>query len=249
MEADESGDIREVRDLCAMAYEASLKLKVAIDRLLDLARMDERGLIVKIRKARPRSFLAELAAFYRPVLSVSGIALKEDYPAEEVDDLFTDIDKVEQIMHNLISNAAKFVEQGKGNIALSLVDRGSAVEIAVSDDGAGIAPNRLRSLFVRFQGLDTASRPWSGSSGIGLAFVKELAAYLGGSITAESEGLGRGSRFVLTLRKGKEHLPGVEIMDEARDSTQASMVRHEFRQILESSLRERASSAGKPPGG
>jgi len=247
MEADEHGDIREVRDLCGMAYEASLKLKVAIDRLLDLARMDERGLVLDIRTAHPREFLAKLAAFYRPVLSVSGITLQEDYPAQEIDDLFTDIDKVEEIMHNLISNAAKFVEQGKGRVVLSLADRGSSVEIAVSDDGVGIAPERLQSLFVRFRRRDTEPRPWSGSSGIGLAFVKELATYLGGSIAAHSDGPGKGARFVLALPKGKEHFPGVEMREEPSDSVHATMVRNEFRQILESSLREKALRSERPP--
>jgi DNA-binding LacI/PurR family transcriptional regulator/signal transduction histidine kinase len=247
MEAD-GGDLPNLRDLFGMVHEASLKLKVAIDRLLDLARMDERGLVLNIRKLRPRKFLADLAAFYRPVLSVSGIALKEEFPAREVDDLFTDADKVEQIMHNLISNAAKFVQRGKGTVTLSLADRGRSVEIAVTDDGAGIAPEQLRSLFVRFQQRDPAARQWSGSTGIGLAFVKELATYLGGSIAAHSEGRGKGARFVLTLAKGSEQFAEIEVGEESEISVHASMVRDEFRQILESSLREK-TRAGEPTAG
>jgi two-component system sensor histidine kinase ChiS len=238
MEADEGRSLTDVRELCSIAYETSLKLKVAIDRLLDLASMDERGLVLRIRKVGMRSFLTGLAAFYRPVLSVSGISLEEEFPAREVENLFTDADKVEQIMHNLISNAAKFVERGSGKIAISLVDREDSIQIAVTDDGAGIPRDQLGSIFVRFKRIDGGRGRQSGT-GIGLAFVKELASYLRGSIAVESEGPGRGSRFVLTLRKGKDLFDGVEMSEEVEDPAHAIIVRNQFRRILEANLRER----------
>jgi DNA-binding LacI/PurR family transcriptional regulator/signal transduction histidine kinase len=235
MEADEVRGMAEVKELSSMAYEAALKLKVEIDRLLDLASMDERGLALKIRHLRPRAFLAALAAFYRPVLAMSGIALEEDFPAAEIEDLYTDPDKLEQILHNLISNAARAVEPGKGTIRLQLAAREGAVEIAVADDGVGIAPDQLEAIFARFKSLGMRK-----GSGIGLAFVRALADYLRGMVAAESEGLGKGARFVLTLWRGHDVFEVPAGAEEAGDGGQAAVLRGQLRLILESDLREKA---------
>jgi DNA-binding LacI/PurR family transcriptional regulator/signal transduction histidine kinase len=235
----------ELRELAGIAYEASLRLKVAIDRLLDLASMDEHGLVLRVRKFRSRRFLAELAAFYRPVLSVSGIELTEELPAAEIEDLYTDPDKVEQIMHNLISNAAKVVTPGQGRIRLSLTARPGAVEIAVTDDGEGIPADRLETIFVRYHAQKRPTR--RGGSGIGLAFVKELAAYLRGSIAAHSEGPGKGACFTLTLVRGKDVFSPAEMVGETESGArETAVVRQQARQLLESSLRGRVAQKTKP---
>jgi sigma-B regulation protein RsbU (phosphoserine phosphatase) len=235
----------ELRELAGIVYEASLRLKVAIDRLLDLASMDEHGLVLRIRKFRPRRFLAELAAFYRPVLAVSGIELEEELPVAEVEDLYTDPDKVEQIMHNLVSNAAKVVAPGRGRIRLSLAAREGAVEISVTDDGEGIPHDRLETIFVRYNAQKRPTR--RGGSGIGLAFVKELAAYLKGSIVARSEGAGKGACFTLTLARGKEVFDPSETVAEVEGGAcETAVVRQQARQLLESSLRGRVAQKSKP---
>jgi DNA-binding LacI/PurR family transcriptional regulator/two-component sensor histidine kinase len=235
MQPDEQRGPEELRELAGTVYEASLRLKVAIDRLLDLASMDERGLVLRVRRFRPRRYLSDLAAFYRPVLAVSGIELEEALPEGEVEDLFTDPDKVEQIMHNLVSNAAKFVTPGRGRIRLSLAVRDDAVDLTVADDGEGIAPERLQGIFVRYNAQKRARR---GGSGIGLAFVKELAAYLKGAIAAHSDGVGQGARFTLTLARGRDVFADVEAAQEGEGDLRGSqVVRDQARQLLESSLR------------
>lgn len=247
MQTDERRGVADVRELSGIVYEASLRLKVAIDRLLDLASMDERGLVLRVRKLRPRKFLSDLAAFYRPVLSVSGIVLEEDLPEAEVEDLYSDPDKVEQIMHNLVSNAAKFVQPGKGRVRMSLAVREGEVQIAVADDGEGILPERLETIFVRYNAQK--KRPRRGGSGIGLAFVKELATYLKGSIAAASDGPARGARFTLTLRRGKDVFESIEPIlekDAEASTSEAAAVRNQFRLLLESSLRGKVAQKIRP---
>jgi DNA-binding LacI/PurR family transcriptional regulator/signal transduction histidine kinase len=234
-----------LRELLGTTYEAALRLKVAIDRLLDLASMDERGLVVRIRKFQPRRYLTGLAAFYRPVLAVSGIALELELPEKEVEDLYTDPDKVEQIMHNLVSNAARFVEPQRGRIRFSLTVREEGVEIAVADDGEGIAPERLEEIFVRFGARRKEQR--EGGAGIGLPFARELASYLRGAIRAESEGPGKGARFLLSLPRGKDvHADAVTSEERAEEAPETAAVREQFRQLLESSLRVRMAERRKP---
>ena len=247
MRPEERQDLEDVRELSGIVYEASLRLKVAIDRLLDLASMDEHGLVLRIRKLRPKRFLSGLAAFYRPVLSVSGIVLEEELPDAEVEDLYSDPDKVEQIMHNLISNAAKFVEPGKGRVRMALAVRDDVVQIRVADDGEGIAPERLDSIFVRYSAQKKPLR--RGGSGIGLAFVKELATYLKGSIAAESAGPGTGATFTLTLRRGKgvfENIEPCEVKESEASTSETSAVRNQVRLLLESSLRGKMAQKTKP---
>lgn len=243
MESTEKKDPEQLKKYFRMSYEASLKLKVAIDRLLDLASMDERGLALKIHPVNICLFLKELIDFYSPVLSVSGIELKYDLPDNEVEQIYTDSDKVEEIMHNLISNAAKFVEFGNGLITISLLDKESTVEIIIKDNGTGIAKERLETIFDRFKKRDTGETSSQKATGIGLSFVRQLSLYLKGSIRAESEGPDKGAKFILSLPKGREVFEDFEIVEKGSGSLQTSSVRSQFLQLIETDLR---SKRGNP---
>jgi CheY-like chemotaxis protein len=103
-----------------------------------------------------------------------------------------------QIVANLLNNAAKYTPQG-GRIALSVeIDDGQA-HIAVSDNGVGIGPDLLPHVFEIFTQAERTPDRAQGGLGLGLALVKSLSALHGGSVRAHSDGLGKGSTFVLTL--------------------------------------------------
>ena len=100
-----------------------------------------------------------------------------------------DVEKLDRILHNLLSNALRFTNSG-GRVEVSVELRGDAVEFIVSDDGCGIPPERQASIFE----LGVTD----GGQGYGLAIVQEYAALLGGGVWVESSP-GRGSRFVVRL--------------------------------------------------
>ena len=100
-----------------------------------------------------------------------------------------DVEKLDRILHNLLSNALRFTNPG-GRVEVAVELRGDAVEFIVSDDGCGILPERQAGIFE----LGVTE----GGQGYGLAIVREYAALLGGDVWVESSP-GRGSRFVVRL--------------------------------------------------
>lgn len=117
--------------------------------------------------------------------------------------IWADSDKLEKILFNLLSNAFKYTPQGK-QIQVTVQEDGSDVNIAVEDQGIGIAENKQKSLFVRFENLVDKNLFNQASTGIGLSLVKELIDMHHGTISIRSK-LGEGSCFTVRLPKGKEH--------------------------------------------
>jgi signal transduction histidine kinase len=106
--------------------------------------------------------------------------------------------RLTQAIANVLDNAAKYTDKG-GQITLTARQRDTQVEIAVQDNGIGIAPDALPRVFDLFAQVDRESEQLQCGLGIGLALVRRLLEMHGGSIEAHSEGKGRGSRFVIRL--------------------------------------------------
>jgi signal transduction histidine kinase len=105
------------------------------------------------------------------------------------------------VVWNLLANAVKFTPQG-GNVDIELFDPGGErLCIRVRDDGDGIDPTFLPHVFERFTQADSSTSREHGGLGLGLAIVRHLVELHGGSVTAESPGLGKGSTFLVELPK------------------------------------------------
>lgn len=117
---------------------------------------------------------------------------------DEVLALDADHTRIAQVIGNLLNNACKYTPDG-GEIELSTRREGDDVVIAVRDSGQGIPPERIDSVFDMFSQLNRALDRARGGLGIGLALVRRLVEMHGGSVSAFSEGLGRGSTFTVRL--------------------------------------------------
>jgi signal transduction histidine kinase/CheY-like chemotaxis protein len=106
--------------------------------------------------------------------------------------------RIDQIVSNLVDNAVKYTPPG-GRIGITLSIDGAEAVLAVADNGIGIAPELLPKIFDVFVQADRSLDRSQGGLGIGLSLVRELARLHGGSVAAESAGLGQGSRFTLRL--------------------------------------------------
>ena len=112
--------------------------------------------------------------------------------------LEADPTRLSQIIDNLVTNAIKYTPRG-GHIHVRVEATSDACSIVVRDDGIGLAPEMLPRIFQLFAQVDAGLDRTNGGMGVGLALVKRLVELHGGTIEARSEGVGRGSEFVVTL--------------------------------------------------
>lgn len=116
--------------------------------------------------------------------------------------LFGDPDRLQQVAWNLLSNAIKFTPPG-GRVTVSARTRDEGAELVVRDDGEGIPPEFQPFLFQRFQQADTGVSRQHGGLGLGLSIVRHLVELHGGTVSATSDGPGRGSAFTVFLPRSR----------------------------------------------
>lgn len=106
--------------------------------------------------------------------------------------------RLQQVFSNLLSNAIKFTDD-EGRVEVQLEPAGKNVSVAISDTGAGIRSDFLPHIFERFRQADTSEKRTYGGLGLGLSIVRNLVEMHGGSVSAASEGDGRGATFMVTI--------------------------------------------------
>jgi CheY-like chemotaxis protein len=126
--------------------------------------------------------------------------------------VFGDAGRLQQVLTNLISNAIKFTPDG-GKVAIELSKTPETVTVSVKDTGQGISADALPNIFNQFSQGEVGRTRSNTGLGLGLSIVKILVAKHGGSVRAFSEGLGKGSEFVVTLPLS-DSLPPVEAIEE-----------------------------------
>ena len=134
-------------------------------------------------------------------VTVEGLVAKKDNAltltiAEDVGQAFTDVTKLRQCLINLLSNAAKFTENGRIDLAVTREE--GRLRFSVSDTGIGMSPEQLGRLFERFTQADASTTRKFGGTGLGLSITRAFAELLGGRVTVESRP-GRGTVFTLEL--------------------------------------------------
>lgn len=178
-------------------------MALLLDDLLDISRVTLGKLELRRQPIHLQDVVAAALQATRPLLEVHRHALHIDQPEHPVV-VTADPLRLEQILVNLITNAAKYTEEG-GRLELTVCERQNAAEVAVRDNGIGIAPADLDRVFQMFTQIGDAAIASSRSGtglGIGLALAHGLAVLHGGELRVTSPGRGRGSCFTLTLPIG-----------------------------------------------
>ncbi len=168
-----------------------------LDDLLDVSRITEDKIGLNIEPVDLRSTVESALQSVQPLADDCQIGIKTELPDNPVI-VLADATRIEQIQSNLLSNAIKYSYPG-ATVRLSLEVAGDEALLQVTDGGAGIAPQMLDQIFDMFvQVEDTIDRA-HGGMGVGLTLVKRLVEMHDGTITAHSEGIDKGSEFIVRL--------------------------------------------------
>jgi signal transduction histidine kinase len=166
-----------------------------INTVLDIAKIEAGRMDVIPAKFNLSVLVDQCANLATPLLKPN-VKLEKQVD-ETIGIIFSDQDKIKQIVINLLSNAAKFTHDGRILLSVQKLNEES-LNISVSDSGIGINEEALSRIFEEFQQADTSTTREYGGTGLGLAISRNLARLLGGDLTATSK-LGEGSTFTITI--------------------------------------------------
>ena len=195
-------DAREHLDYSRQTIQRQTsQLSRLVDDLLDISRINLGKIELRREILDATTILDSAARTVTPLIEERKHVLEMTIARGN---LWVDADptRLEQIVVNLLNNAAKYSENG-GHIRLSVGHEGGDIVIRVKDAGIGIPPEKLPEMFQLFTQADQSSARSEGGLGIGLTIVKKLIEMHGGGIIARSEGLGKGSEFVVRLPAAK----------------------------------------------
>ena len=184
------------RALQVIERNASAQAKM-IDDMLDMARIVSGKLRLEMKTIDFVSIVLAAVDVIMPSADARKIAVRTHLdPTTPL--IVGDPDRLQQVIVNLLSNAVKFTEVG-GAIEVRLEMSDASASLVVKDTGRGIEPAFLPHVFERFRQGDASSTRRHGGLGLGLALVRDLVELHGGSVSAKSDGLGKGSTFTVRL--------------------------------------------------
>ncbi|KQO33525.1 two-component system sensor histidine kinase/response regulator [Pseudomonas sp. Leaf83] len=178
-------------------YSAGNDLLNLINDILDIAKVEAGKLEVRPERTPLTSMLEGLNDVFVPLAGERGLSFVIEQQGELPQVLFTDRQRAEQILRNLLSNAFKFTDRGGVTLSVSRQDD-HYLAFAVRDTGIGIAADQQQAIFEAFRQADGTTNRRYGGTGLGLSISRDLAGLLGGSITVSSVP-GEGSTFTLLL--------------------------------------------------
>lgn len=168
-----------------------------IDDLLDISRIARNKLELRRGRVTLADAVAGAVETSRPLIEQMGHNLTVELPTDPIY-LDADLIRLSQVFMNLLTNAAKYTPE-RGYIRLTARREGDEAIVSVRDNGLGIPAEKLSNLFEMFFQVDGTLEKAQGGLGIGLSLVRRLVEMHGGTVTANSDGLGTGSEFIVRL--------------------------------------------------
>ncbi|WP_122509232.1 response regulator [Pseudomonas viridiflava] len=178
-------------------YSAGNDLLNLINDILDISKVEAGKLEVRPENSSVSRLVEGLRGLFQPLATEKRLQFTVEMQAGAPTMLYTDRQRLEQILKNLLSNAIKFTETGTVSMIVSR-QPGSGIAFTVRDSGIGIAEEHQQSIFEAFRQADGTTNRRYGGTGLGLSISRDLASLLGGSISVTSAP-GQGSIFTLVL--------------------------------------------------
>lgn len=187
----------EQRNALETIYRNARSQSQLIDDLLDTSRLITGNLHLSLSPTNVVQTIEAAIDVVRPGAEAKSISIETDFTAD-VDTVTCDAQRLQQMVWNLLTNAVKFTPDG-GRIAVCYERLENNVRITVSDTGHGISAEFLPLVFDRFRQADSSSTRAHHGLGLGLAIVRHLAELHGGEVSVESDGIGKGATFSISL--------------------------------------------------
>jgi len=192
-----SGDAQATQRATDIMERQLRQMVRLVDDLLDVSRINTGKFTIKMGRVELKAVVNDALEVVRSYIELHGHELVLELPDRPVF-LHGDATRLAQILSNLLNNAAKYTNRG-GKVMLKGAVDDKTLILEVGDTGIGLAPEMLDSVFEMFVQVDSTLERSNAGLGVGLSLARKLVELHGGTITAHSEGLGQGSRFVVRL--------------------------------------------------
>lgn len=211
----------EQRECLVAVKSCADGLLAVVDQILDLSKIEAGRLELERRPFPLRSTIEGTVAILAATAEEKRLALVTKIAPDLPDEVVGDMVRLRQVLLNLIGNAIKFTDQGSVTItcsrAASSLERDLVLEVAVTDTGIGIPPDKQRIIFDAFSQADGSTARRFGGTGLGLAISARLVQKMGGVLEVDSAP-GRGSTFRFFVHLGTAPTPAREVYASARTS-------------------------------
>ncbi|TAN71447.1 MAG: response regulator [Methylobacter sp.] len=197
-ENDEHNLSADQIESASVISESGTQLLTLINDILDLSKIEAGKLELQKEAFSLHDMATYLRRVFLPQAETKKLAFDIALAADLPDTVYTDRQRLTQVLSNLLTNAIKFTDAGSVNVLISQIDEDLQIEVV--DTGIGIPADKLEHIFGAFQQLDGSTSRKYGGSGLGLAISRNLTYLLGGDISVTST-VGQGSRFVIQLNK------------------------------------------------
>ena len=184
-------------------YNKTNEMDHLINELTFYSKIDTNRIPYTFSKLNVEDYFADCSEEVGLELETRGIELVYANYVEKDVMVIADGEQIRRVIHNIISNAIKYMDKPKGIIQIRIKDVGDFIQIEIEDNGKGIGPKDLPYIFDRFYRTDVSRNSSKGGSGIGLSIVKKIVEEHGGNIWATSEE-GAGTTMYFVIRKYQE---------------------------------------------
>lgn len=191
------GVIEPAPETWALLHTQAGRLRRLVDDLQELSRAEARQIPLSLQPVAPQRLVQQALVSLEGQFAEKGLELHVHVP-ENLPEVVADLTRAVQILTNLLINALRYTPT-PGKVELEVSCEEDKVAFSIVDTGVGLTSEQCTHIFERFYRADTSRSRAFGGSGIGLTIAQSLARAMGGEIAVASAGLGRGSRFTLTL--------------------------------------------------
>ena len=184
-------------------YNKTNEMDHLINELTFYSKIDTNRIPYTFSKLNVEDYFSDCAEELGLEMETRGIELVYANYVEKGVQVIADGEQIRRVIHNIVSNAIKYMEKPRGIIQLRVKDVGDFIQVEIEDNGKGIAAKDLPYIFDRFYRTDVSRNSSKGGSGIGLSIVKKIMVDHGGKVWATSR-LGIGTIMYFVLRKYQE---------------------------------------------